>query len=180
MSFMMDDEEIRTRRLTLRRIEADDWRSIQRIWEDFKQTGFVIYDAPKETGDDAVKQRIARWAAAARSGSDHVFFVSCLDGKVIGFVSLNARPEDHEVGYGFLNAYQGKGYAAESLNAVFEYMRSRGVRKITAGTAMKNLPSVALLERLGFRRTGTERVSFYKDETGEDMAFEGGIFEKEL
>ena len=49
--------------------------------------------------------------------------------------------------------------------------------KITAGTALNNTPSVKLLNSLGFRQTGTETVSFYKDEEGNAVNFEGGIYE---
>jgi RimJ/RimL family protein N-acetyltransferase len=52
-----------------------------------------------------------------------------------------------------------------------------GIHKFTAGTGMANVPSVRLLESLGFCRVGTERVSFYKDAGGRDIYFEGGLFE---
>ena len=46
-----------------------------------------------------------------------------------------------------------------------------------AGTAINNGPSAALLKSLGFRQTGTETISFYKDDKGNDIVFDGGIFE---
>ena len=52
-----------------------------------------------------------------------------------------------------------------------------GIKKLTAGTAINNIPSVSLLKSLGFKLIGTEKVSFYKDEHGSDIFFEGGIFE---
>jgi len=55
------------------------------------------------------------------------------------------------------------GYARESHLALFEYLRTQGITKFTAGTAIGNTPSVALLKSLGFELTGTEQVSFYKD-----------------
>ena len=42
---------------------------------------------------------------------------------------------------------------------------------------MNNTPSVSLLKSLGFELIGTEKVSFYKDAQGNDIVFEGGIFE---
>ena len=42
---------------------------------------------------------------------------------------------------------------------------------------MGNTPSVSLLKSLGFELIGTESVSFYKDSQGNDIVFEGGIFE---
>jgi len=56
-------------------------------------------------------------------------------------------------------------------------MRELGIKRLTAGTAINNAPSVALLKSLGFRLIETENVSFYKDADGNDVVFEGGIFE---
>ncbi len=45
---------------------------------------------------------------------------------------------------------------------------------------MNNTPSVRLLASLGFRQTGTEKVSFCKDVEGNDITFEGGNYELPL
>ena len=45
------------------------------------------------------------------------------------------------------------------------------------GTALNNTPSVALLKSLGFELIETEKVSFYKDADGNDVVFDGGVFE---
>lgn len=173
-------KELVTSRLTVRAIRAEDWRSIQEIWEDVKKTGYHIYDIPKDTGDNAMRERISRWAEATENGSGHVFCAVCLKREVIGFIAFNAIEEGYEIGYGFLNRYQGKGYAKESMTAAFEYMKETGAKKITAGTALKNLPSAALLKSLGFKLMRTENISFYKDADGKDIFFEGGMFEKIL
>lgn len=47
-------------------------------------------------------------------------------------------------------------------------------------TAKNNLPSVGLLNSVGFQLVGTERISFHKDSEGNDIYFEGGNFVKEL
>lgn len=174
------EEQMRTERLSIRPIEESDWSSIQAIWEDFNKSEYVIYDNIKNTDADDVKKRIEKWANATRSGNEHIFFVICLEGEVIGFTSLNIRTEGYEIGYGFLDKYQGKGYAKESLAAILDYMKEIGVKKIFAGTALKNLPSVGLLSSLGFELTGTEEISFHKDNEGNDIYFKGGIFEKKL
>ena len=49
-----------------------------------------------------------------------------------------------------------------------------------AGTALKNTPSVALLKSLGFELTSTEQISFFKDDAGNNIYFEGGNFTKNL
>ena len=167
---------LKTKRLNIRHIKPDDWQSIKEIWTDFNSSSLSQYDMPHNTDDDDVRKRIAKWAAAS-SGTEHIFFAVCLEGTVIGFCSFNIRKDSHELGYCFHSAYHGKGYAKESLSAIIEYLRTIGISKFTAGTAINNVPSVSLLKSLGFRLTGTEKVSFYRDEHGNDIFFEGGIFE---
>lgn len=119
--------EIKTERLLIRKIVADDWVSIKRIWDDFHDIG-----------------------------------------------------NGYESGYCFHSDYHGKGYAKESYQALINLFSDRGIKRLTAGTALKNIPSVRLLNSLGFKQIGTERVSFYQDEDGNDIYFDGGIFELKM
>lgn len=171
---------LQTERLTVRPIEESDWTSIREIWIDFNNSEYVIYDNEKNIEPDNVRVRITRWAEATRTGTEHMFFVTCLDGDVIGFTSINIRGEGYEIGYGFRAASQGHGYAKESLVAILEYMKELGAKKIFAGTAIKNFPSVGLLKSVGFQLVGTEELSLHKDAEGNDIFFEGGNFLKVL
>lgn len=166
---------IKTERLTIRHIAADDWKSIQEIWVDFNTSPLSQYDRPHITDDEGVCAKIAKWAAA-NSGTDHMFFAICLGDTVIGYCAFNRREHGHEIGYCFHSAYHGKGYAKESLFALIDHMRALGIKRLTAGTALRNTPSAALLKALGFERIATERVSFYKDADGSDITFDGGVF----
>lgn len=172
--------QMNTERLTIRHIEENDWKSIQSIWLNFKQSEYVIYDNYKETDSESVKQRIAKWAYFTHNGTEHIFFAVCLGDEVIGYVSMNAEEDGYEIGYGFLDKVHGRGYARESITAILEYMKNMGGKRIVAGTALKNVPSVRLLESLEFKLTGTEQISFYQDSEGNDIYFEGGIFERIL
>lgn len=166
---------LKTERLTIRPVTADDWKSIKEIWEDFHNSAFSQYDRPHDTDDAIVRERISKWAAA-NSGTEHMFFAICLNGTMIGYSAFNIRDNGYELGYCFHSAFHGKGYATESHLALLDYMRKLGATRITAGTALQNEPSVAFLKALGFTLTETEKVSFYKDQHGEDIVFDGGIF----
>ena len=61
--------------------------------------------------------------------------------------------------------------------ALFEYLKGMNISKFVTRTALNNLPSVKLLKSLGFELIDTEKVSFYKDDEGNDIIFDGGIFE---
>ena len=167
---------IKTSRLMIRRVCADDWKAIQNIWKDAARSGFAQFDKPNELDDLSVSRRIKRWASFAGS-IEHLFFAVCLKDSIIGYVALNRRQEGYEISYCFHSDYHRKGYAKESLSAILETMKTQGTARIEAGTALKNTPSVNLLLSLGFKQIGTEGRSFYQDAEGEDIVFEGGIYE---
>lgn len=168
---------LKTERLTIRHIVADDWKSIKDIWVDFKSSEYTQYDTPHITENANVQARIAKWAAA-NSGTEHMFFAICLDEIVIGYIAFNIRENGYEIGYCFHSAYHGKGYAKESMLALFDYLRTLGITNFSAGIAINNTPSVKLLTSLGFKLVEQEKVSFYKDADGNDIVFDGGIFVK--
>jgi len=170
---------LKTERLTIRRITSDDWKSVKEIWADFNTSALSQYDTPHNTDDADVQRRIAKWAAFNGS-TEHMFFAVCLDDTVIGYIAFNIRENGHEIGYCFHSAYHGKGYAKESHLALFDYVRALGIRRLTAGTAINNTPSVALLKSLGFELIETEVVSYYKDADGNDIVFDGGAVERIL
>lgn len=167
---------IKTERLNIRFVTESDWQSVKHIWEDFSLSEYYQYDMPKNTKDEIVKLRIQTWSKA-NSGTDHMFFAVCLDENMIGYVSFNIREKGYEVGYCFHSDYARKGYAKESIAALIEYMKKLGVTDFTVRTAIKNTPSVRLLKSLGFIQNGEEKVSFFKNSDGENIVFDGGIFE---
>ena len=166
---------LRTERLTIRRIQTEDWKAVQSIWQDFAQSPFSRYDVPHDTTDETVLARISRWAEFSGS-TEHLFFAICLENRLIGYIAFNQRENGHEIGYCFHSDVHGKGYARESHLALFDYLSVLGVKRFLARTALANTPSVRLLVALGFVQTGTEEVSFSKDENGKDFIFEGGLF----
>ena len=170
---------IATERLVLRRVNSDDWKAIQRIWKDEADLPFAQYDNIKELDDISVSNRIARWGREANQ-NEHIFFAVCLQEEIIGYISSNRCDDAYEIGYCFHSNYHGKGYAKESLSFVISYLQDIGARRLIAGTAIKNIPSIRLLNSLGFEQTGSEKVSFYKDNCGNDIYFDGGIFEMKL
>lgn len=167
---------IKTERLTIRHIVAEDWESIKAIRDDFALSPYSQYDIPFSTEESDIRVRISRWENANKD-IEHMFFAICLDNVVIGYIAFNIREDDYEIGYCFHSDYCGKGYARESHIALFEYLKSVNITRFVARTALNNLPSVKLLKSLGFELVDTEKVSFYKDDEGNDIIFDGGIFE---
>lgn len=168
--------KIKTERLLIRKVVAEDWISIKRIWDDFRVSEYAKYDIPHKSIEDEIRLQVSKWGDANK-GEKHLFFAVCLEEKVIGYIDFHDTGNGYDSGYCFHSDYYGKGYAKESYQALIMFFVSKGVKRFTAGTAIKNVPSRNLLISLGFEQIGTEKISFYKDDLGNDIYFEGGIFE---
>ena len=171
--------EIKTERLLIRKVATNDWESIKRIWDDFRVSEYAKYDVPHKSDADEIKSQVSKWENA-NQGEKHLFFAVCLENEVIGYMDFHDTGNGYESGYCFHSDYHGKGYAKESYQALIKLYADRGIKRFTAGTALKNIPSVRLLHSLGFKQVGTEKVSFYQDEEGNDIYFDGGIFELKI
>lgn len=170
---MTENDHIKTERLLIRRVRAGDWRAIQAVWTDAARSVYAQYDRPNDLRDNAVRARIGKWASFGES-REHMFFAVCLSDELIGYAALHRHGDACELGYCFRSDHHRKGYAKESISAILGTLKQEGVTCVSAGTALDNVPSVRLLNSLGFRQTGTEKVSFYKGGNGEDIVFDGG------
>jgi RimJ/RimL family protein N-acetyltransferase len=93
------------------------------------------------------------------------------DGKVIGDIGL--KPESDvrivEFGISMSRDYQGRGLASEALNGVIGWLfREQGVHRVTGLVDVANARSIALMERIGFRREGHLIESFDDQGTWRD------------
>ena len=74
-----------------------------------------------------------------------------------------------EVGYTIFEAYRGRGFATEAVEALVAWAgREHGVRNFFASIAPANAPSLAVVARLGFTRCGEQ----WDDEDGLELVFE--------
>jgi len=70
----------------------------------------------------------------------------------IGMCGLIERAglEDIDIGYAFMPAFRGQGYAYESASAMMTYAQDTlGLKRVVAITAPDNMRSIALLTKLG-------------------------------
>ncbi|MEW6734470.1 MAG: GNAT family protein [Acidobacteriota bacterium] len=96
--------------------------------------------------------------------------------QLIGDCGLKINSEDGqqgEIGFTISREYQGKGYGGEAVCCVLDFAFSNlTLHRIVAITDCRNLSSVALLERLGFRREGhfIQNV-WFKGEWGDEYLY---------
>ncbi|RKI41075.1 N-acetyltransferase [bacterium D16-51] len=166
---------LKTQRLEIRYIESDDWKNLIEIWKDFNQSEYSKYDIPHSLDEAEVREKTKRWAEVSPC-KEHMFFAVCHQEEMIGYIDFHKDNDGYECGYCFHGKFHGMGYAKESMRALLEWLSRDGSKQFAAGTALNNLPSVRLLDSLGFRKIREEKVSFYKDGNGEDIYFNGGVF----
>lgn len=74
-----------------------------------------------------------------------------------------------EVGYTVLPDFRGRGYATEAARALIDWAQDEhGILRFIASVAPGNVPSLALVRRLGFVEVGRH----WDDEDGEELEFE--------
>ena len=110
--------ELRTSRLTIRPLEEGDWPALQEIWRDFARSPYHVYDRPLPT-DAPGAQALARHFAS----TGLAFGVRLAESQALaGYVCFHREGEEYDLGYCFHSAYQGQGYAWESVSALLEYL----------------------------------------------------------
>lgn len=154
--------------LTLRPVTQEDWETVQQLFLDFSASPFYYCD-PMEAMDAA---SVRNWVQNMMHS--HVMYAVCRRNNpaMIGYVCFHIDGEAYDIGYLFFSACQGKGYATQSARAAMDALiAARRVRLFTATVSAKNLPSVRVLEKLGFTLTSRREVP-YRPESGMEGTFE--------
>ena len=73
-----------------------------------------------------------------------------------GEPGVNATDSERalEIGYGILPEHRRQGYATEAVHALIAWARTQGIDHFVASVAPDNEPSLAIIRKLGFVRTG--------------------------
>jgi RimJ/RimL family protein N-acetyltransferase len=104
---------------------------------------------------EQAERAIMEGPAAMQEERGHsLYVVELKDGRIpVGMCGLIKRDtlDDIDVGYAFLPAWRGQGFAYESARAVLQYAPTLGIRRVVAITRPENLASNQLLQKLGLR-----------------------------
>lgn len=153
---------LETERLSLRRLSADD---AEFIFELVNQPSFIknIGDRGVRTKADAVAYiQNGPVASYERFGFGLNLVELKESGTAIGICGLLKRDSlpDVDIGFAFLPEFWSRGYAVESAAAIMDHGRSvLGLGRIVAITALENLGSIKVLEKIGFKFERMMRLS---------------------
>ncbi len=156
-----------TARLTLRAFTPDDAAFIVELLNDPDWLRF-IGDRQVRTQDDALAYLRKGDVAQAKHGFSLSAVVRTSDGALMGMCGLIRREglSDVDLGYAFLPAYRGQGYAREAAAAWLACGFERfGLARIVAITSVDNVASGKVLEAVGMRFEKRLRVAGHDDDS---------------
>lgn len=162
----MSEPILETPRLILRRLAVYDAPALHRMLSDGETMRYWSSLPHVEMAE--TEAWIAESMAAMVRGDAHDFAV-LREGRVVGRVAFWMG---NEVGFLFHREVWGQGIAREAVGALlgygFDVLTFKSVR---ADVDPGNLRSLTLLERLGFRRTGTAERTFKIGENWVDSVY---------
>lgn len=164
--------EIVTDRLRLREVSLSDLTDFHSIKSDPEVTNSY---AMEPHPDMEATEKWIQSLSDSYAGEDAIVWAITLQGdtRVYGTVTLwniNMSFECGELGYELHKNAWGKGYATEAASAVTEFGFKRlGLNRIEACPYSDNIPSVRLLENIGYKLEGRLRArvrfhSAFKDQ----------------
>lgn len=152
-----------TGRLVLRTAEPGDAPFYLGLLND---PGFITHIADRNVRTvEAARQALLDGPIAMQAALGHsMYVVELKDGGtpigMSGLIQRDALPGP-DIGYAFLAAYCGQGYAFEAACAVLRHAHALGIPRIMAITAPDNAASIGLLEKCGLRYQGAQQVPPY-------------------
>ena len=146
-------QEILTERLCLRRIQRTDAEALYAYRSLPELRKFLSW--PKSM--QALYSTISRLRGKAFfAGSDQLAIERRSDGRLVGDCAVRLDETDSriaELGIALAPEFQSKGYASEALTALFEALFTvHEIHRVFTSVDPRNLPSLALMERLGMRK----------------------------
>jgi len=148
---------IRTERLVLRPYEERDYDGLHALYSDADVARW-LYNEPHTPEESRAKlaRKIAGTALTEEQGLSAA--VERRDGTYVGDVVLfYMAPAEHrsvELGFSFLPAHQGHGYAAEAARALVDWAFGVGFHRVYGRLEPRNVASARVLEKLGMRKEG--------------------------
>jgi len=151
---------LQTDRLALRELDADDPADARFVLALLNDADWIrhIRDAGVLDLEQARRYILTGPQAMYRSHGHGLWRVADRSGdQALGLCGLIRREglNDPDLGYGFLPAARGRGYAQEAALAVLDWTRRElGCHRVVAIVQPGNGPSLRLLARLGMREEG--------------------------
>ena len=127
------------------------------------------FNKPEVFGEYNPLHQVSRTEAEKMFEGPHEeksFIIERKDGSKIGFIGhfyvLHVAGKQLEIGYSLVPSERGKGYGTEATQIMVDYLfLSKDTKRVQAQTDPRNVASHKVLEKVGFKKEGTLRKSFF-------------------
>jgi ribosomal-protein-alanine N-acetyltransferase len=164
-----------TPRLRLRALDADDATALFRVFSDDEAMRF--WSTPPHASPAATAEMLAHILANFAAGAGVEWAIARGDDVAVGKIGLWRWQRTHsraEVGFILRRDLWRQGLAAEALAAVVRFgFGHLQLHSIEAQLDVDNVGSTRTLERVGFRREGLQRQSFFDGREHRDTLLYG-------
>ncbi|UJF23262.1 GNAT family N-acetyltransferase [Shewanella sp. OMA3-2] len=144
-------------RLIIRSLQPKDWNNFLAINQDPQVNQFVREPTTELVLHTKFEASLLPWCI--ESGEWLTLLIETIDGEFVGLTGFYCQDfysKRVEVGYLLSASMQGMGYGSESLRAVVDWGRLQfDIHKYVAVCAQANLPSINVLQKVGFILEGT-------------------------
>lgn len=151
-------QELVTRRLVVRRLEASD---AEKVFAYRTDPNVLCFQSWEPASPEDVREVLERTSSIPLFAPDEWFqlgIASRETGELVGDCGLHVRGDDQrqvEVGITVASAFQRRGIAFEALNALFNFLfEQTSAHRLFCSVDPENIPCQRLLEKIGMRREG--------------------------
>jgi len=157
---------LKTERLTLRPLRADDAADLHRLvndWEVAKTLARVPFPYPRDLADEWIASTRAQIAAGT---AWHLAVTRQVDGTeaLLGCVGLTLdakNPREAELGYWIGRRHWGQGIGPEAAGRLAHWaLANLDIDRLVASALVDNERSAAVLRRIGFKESGAGSQEF--------------------
>jgi ribosomal-protein-alanine N-acetyltransferase len=161
---------VTTERLTLREVEIGDQ---QKIFEGFSNPIVTKYMDITYPTFEATAEQMLWYETKRKNGTGNSWAVINEQQEFIGVIStynLHTLHRRCEIGYWFFPEYWGKGYGKESMDILLKTIaKQQNIHRFIAEVEPENKASVALLNRLGFKREAVFKEHEFRNNQFADL-----------
>lgn len=148
---MPSSDTLKTARLVLSSLEVTDASEMVGVLSDPDLYAFTGGEPP--TLDGLEEQYRHQVAGSPRPGEDWHNWILRFGGAAVGFVQATVVGETAELAWVVGLRWQRQGFASEATLAMRDWLRDRGVVRLTAHIHPDHQASIAVATRLGLRPT---------------------------
>jgi RimJ/RimL family protein N-acetyltransferase len=167
--------QLETPRLVIRRFQDNDLAKLIAYRADPDVARYQMWETYNETQAKELIGSVKN-KEPGEPGAFQFALESKSFGELIGDLMLRADEHDKrlgEIGYTLAKHAQGQGLATEAMQALLKFcFETLSMHRLSATADPRNLPSLKLLERLGFRREAYFVKSlWFKGEWADDVVY---------